>query len=82
MKFVSPLTLLLKVVDKITVEERVSDSLRYIFLKRYCTKLGQKFRVLTSQLKHRKQYEGQLITNDIIMKSSAKCVMSVVWPVK
>ena len=33
-------------VDKITVEYRVSDSFRYIFLKRYCTTFGQKFRVL------------------------------------
>ena len=32
-------------VDKITEEDRVSDSFRHIFLKRYCTKFGQKFRV-------------------------------------
>ena len=32
-------------VDKITVEDRVSDSFRYIFLKRYSTKFGQKIRV-------------------------------------
>ena len=34
-----------KFVDKITVEEKVSDSLWYIILKRYCTKFWQKFRV-------------------------------------
>ena len=29
-------------VDKITVQDRVSNSFRYTFLKRYCTKFGQK----------------------------------------
>ena len=33
-------------VDKITVEDRVSDSFRYIFLKRYCTKV---WRSMTSR---------------------------------
>ena len=44
MKFASPLTLR-SLVNKITVEDRVSDSLWNIILKRYFTKFGQKFRV-------------------------------------
>ena len=32
-------------VHKTTVEDRMSDSFRYILLKRYCTNFGQKFRV-------------------------------------
>ena len=42
-----------KFVDKITVEDRVSDSSWYIILKRYCTKYGQKFRVWPKELQKR-----------------------------
>ena len=40
-------------VDKITVEDRVSDSLWYIILKRYFTEFGQKFRVWPKELPKR-----------------------------
>ena len=39
-----------KFVDKITVEGRVSDSLGYIILKRFCTKFWQKVRVWPKEL--------------------------------
>ena len=42
-----------KFVDKITVEDRVSDSLWYIILKRYFTEFGQKFRVWPKELPKR-----------------------------
>ena len=37
---------------------------------------------MRSQLKHWKHYERQLITNDVIAKTTAKCGMSVVWRAK
>ena len=42
-----------KFIDKITVEDRVSDSLWYIILKRYFTEFGQKFRVWPKELPKR-----------------------------
>ena len=42
-----------KFVNKITVEDRVSDSLWNIILKRYFTKFGQKFRVWPKELPKR-----------------------------
>ena len=42
-----------KFVDKINVEDRKSDSLWYIILKRYFTKFGQKFRVWPKELPKR-----------------------------
>ena len=39
--------------DTITVEDRVSDSFCYIFLKRYCTKFGEKFRVWPKEVPKR-----------------------------
>ena len=40
-------------VDKITVEDPLSDSFRYIFLKRYRTKFEQMFRVWPKELSKR-----------------------------
>ena len=42
-----------KFVDKITIEDKVSDFLWYILLKRYFTKFGQKFRVWHKELPKR-----------------------------
>ena len=53
MTFSSPLTLPPKFGDKITIEDRVRDSLWYIFLKRYCTKFWQRFRVWPKELPKR-----------------------------
>ena len=74
-----------KSVDKITVEDRVWDSLWYIILKRYCTKSGQKFRVqsrlsyatLQGTLMKRSNMTGGLFTqspqNDL---EDRKCLTS------